>query len=141
MHSDDKWILSTESDIQKAKPDEYVTLARGCHSPEQVKNIKTNKTAGGDLPARNDGEAPSEKVAIEYVSFETMPNVDRQNIPNLKKFNVIEYTTDQNIAKNFGTRVGSEIVYIKIQKKYLIKGSGVEAGWISYKNAPVEVKE
>jgi ribosomal protein S18 acetylase RimI-like enzyme len=130
---------STESQVASADPEEYVILIHGCHSSEQLDAIVGHSTAGGATPARDDGQAPSEAQAVEQVKFEGAPwATTGARQAARRQTNDVEYTTDASTAIRFGMSRGG-VVVVKIQKKYLNKGSGTENGWICFKDAPVEV--
>jgi hypothetical protein len=44
-----------------------------------------------------------------------------------------EFTADMKVAQTFATDC---IVFVRIKRKYLAKGSGSESGWVCYPAAP-----
>jgi len=129
--------ISSEGQIIAAAPDDFVILARGCNSIEQLNNILKNSSAGGGSLNRS-VTAPSEESAISDVAFEGVPwkvsgakQAARRQVPR------IEFTTNVGVLRSFADRGGA--IVVKIQKKYLAKGSGSEGGWISDVSAPVAV--
>lgn len=131
--------LTSERSIHAAEPDHWVTLARGANSLIEAQGIQDNETAGASSSARSDGLAPSNQTAIDVVAFEAAPwaRSQPQTSQPGSAANTVEYTTNLQIAQQFGRRGG--VVVIKIQRKYLVKGSTTENGWICFKDAPVEV--
>ena len=113
-----------------------ITLYRGCRSFQEAENIKNNKTARGYNPANQDATPPTDEKAIQYVGNgegldDPMREEKNSDIPEF-----VEYTTDINIAIQFGRHRGG-VVMIKIDKKYCTKGSGCENSFVIHKNAPI----
>lgn len=131
--------LSSEQIVEAAEPESWVTLARGTNSSDETQQVRDNKTSGGSSSARSDGSAPSNQTAVNVVAFEAAPwaRPPSQSSQPSSAANTVEYTTDMQIAQHFGRR--GDVVIIKIQRKYLVKGSVTESGWICFKDAPVEV--
>lgn len=135
--------LSTEEGVAAADDDAYVYLTRGV-VPTQ-KQLLQNKMIDGSyvsfdkiIRAAEDGEPehdvakPSAEQARAYVAQSREPLTQ----------NLIEFTSQEGVAKGFASGAGqrfSFVLTIRIQKKYLTKGSTGEAGWIALQHAPYQV--
>ncbi|AKT38225.1 uncharacterized protein CMC5_023680 [Chondromyces crocatus] len=110
-------MLSSESEVEAASGDDTVTLGRGCNS------IQLNALRG-----RVGDDATTAPTDMEA----------RMQVGEVPVFGeLIEFTTDPAVARRFGT--GGYVITVKIQKKYLTKGSVSEGGWICRKHAPFTV--
>ncbi len=111
--------LTSEDNVASADADSDVILARGL-STMQMRALAQRQTDEATA-------APTEDEAIAQVGempcFGTM----------------IEFTTNQTVANQFGT--GGYVITVRIKRKYLTKGSVSEAGWICRATAPFEVED
>ncbi len=98
--------------------EDTVIVWRGLNA-SQLQNIIKHNSAGG-LPADPDAAKPTEGQARAQVG-------EAASFP--------EFTLDPGIAEQFGT--SNFVAVLEINKKYLTEGSGVEAGLIARKDAPV----
>jgi hypothetical protein len=106
----------------------FKTVYRGC-TQSQLLSMLSQGSAGG-ATADKDTPAPSEKEA----SLQVGERVDLVHKP--------EFTTKFRVAEQFATNCGTEDTYIiavKIDNKYLTKGSITESGWICNESAPLEI--
>lgn len=110
-------MLTPESDVPDTDPDTEVYLARGC-SQMQLRSLQGNI---GDP----NSTAPTEKEAKAQVGEDPCFGL------------LIEFTTDPSVAMRFGT--GGYVVVVKIKRKYLVRGSVSECGWIARSSAPLEI--
>jgi hypothetical protein len=113
---------SSEMQVNAADPEDVVVLWRGT-TVETATLIGTNRSAGGLDPDPDCG-APSETQARMQVGG--YQGVGWEKFP--------EFTTNWRIAQQFAR---GAVVCIWIRKKYLIKGSGTEDGWIALREAPL----
>ncbi|MCA9619089.1 MAG: DUF4765 family protein [Myxococcales bacterium] len=110
--------LTSEHGVETAGPEEVVHLARGCNA------YQLGVARGHASDAHT--TAPSEEEARAQVG----------EMPCFGK--LIEFTTDEDVARRFGT--GGYVIGIAIKRKYLTKGSVSEAGWICRDSAPFDIE-
>lgn len=118
-----------------------LTLYRGCRSYAEKNNILNNKTARGYNPPNSQTTAPLEDEVRQYVAHcegQVTEDLSERDEPNDKIPELVEYTTDFHIAKQYN-RGG--VILITIDKKYCTNGSGIENGYIIRKDAPLTTVE
>lgn len=100
---------------------DILVLWRGL-TPQHLIGIIKNGSAGGIEPAVKGTKAPTEKEAIAQVGeLATLP----------------EFTINSQIARSFGR--GNVVAAFKIHKRYLTKGSCTEGGYVSLRQAPIQL--
>jgi Domain of unknown function (DUF4157) len=143
--SETKPQVSKEEDVKNSvKPEEYVYLARGVvptqrntHESDVSSHSYVSHpkmlTEGTENISEEEVKAPRNEEAKGYVN-----QASGQGVVG----DWIEFTTDEKIARKYAKEEGryGYIHIIKIQKKYLQKGStGAENGWIASQKAPYEI--
>lgn len=95
-----------------------IYLARGC-SYRQLQALRRrtiDDTCG----------APSDDQAIAQVAEQVTPDL-------------VEFTANLSVAQRFGRK--GWIIVVRINRKYLTRGSVSEQGWVAFTNAPFEIIE
>ncbi|MFF2511418.1 DUF4765 family protein [Streptomyces sp. NPDC058086] len=99
-----------------------VVLYRG----EMMGNIRAmveSRSAGGAAPSANT-PAPTEEQAAAQVSRGRLHP---------------EFTADRYISRQFSRQGPRGVIVVRINTKYLTRGSESEAGWVALSSAPVEI--
>lgn len=156
--SEEEPELTTEEGVAaQQEPDAYVFLSRGVVPAQKKLSENVMKSASyisfEKMIQTEVGEVIEEILQqVEAQGEEGAPQLNpspeaaqayvRQDRNELTQ-NLIEFTSNLLTAKQFGPLAGdgriSFILTIKIQKKYLTKGSSGEMGWIALQNAPYEI--
>jgi Domain of unknown function (DUF4765) len=115
-----KFVLpSSYTKVDKAGAEEDVVLWRGA-SWLGLEGMATAGSLGGEKADATVG-APTAEEAKAQVG-----KGGDSRLPEL--------TSKTTVAESFST--GGALVVVMVKKKYLAEGSGVEEGWVAYRNAP-----
>lgn len=127
-----------EESILRAPADSTIILWRGSY-PDQADRVVRFKTADGYDTSGTPGitvSAPSEEDALLQVKGASDPAFFRRfSLPDGTIRRLPEYTTSMALARQFAN---GKILIIAIKRKYLVKGSVSEFGWIADWCAPLE---
>lgn len=128
-----KMRLSTTQPDPNAAPPGLMTLYRGVHTEDQAYKIQAAGSAGGIAPDPNTGR-PNERQVFDQVAMDEVAPWASASTP-FKQQDVVEFTSNLQIAMNYGTRGG--IIEVQIDGRYLTRGDIGAHGWTCLRSAPL----